>query len=110
MQNSVYTIDELIRRISPIAEKYALSAVYLFGSYARGEATPNSDIDLLVDTAGSTARGLGLGSLYHDLENALGVPIDLVTLSSLEAPTQRLGQLHFRESVRSERVKIYEAA
>ena len=34
----VYTIKELVSVISPIAEKHNVSRVYLFGSYARGEA------------------------------------------------------------------------
>ncbi len=46
----VYTIAELQRIITPIAQKYRLRAVYLFGSYARGTATENSDVDLLIDT------------------------------------------------------------
>ena len=34
----VYTIDQIKDKIYPVAEKYDLSKVYLFGSYARGEA------------------------------------------------------------------------
>ena len=46
----IYTIEEIRRRITPVAVRYRLKAVYLFGSYARGEATDESDIDLLIDT------------------------------------------------------------
>lgn len=46
----IYTAEEIRRRITPIAVRYRLKAVYLFGSYARGEATDESDIDLLIDT------------------------------------------------------------
>ena len=35
----IYTIEEIRRRIAPVAVRYHLKAVYLFGSYARGEAT-----------------------------------------------------------------------
>ncbi len=52
----IYTISELQRIITPIAQKYHLRAVYLFGSYARGTATENSDIDLLIDTEGASVR------------------------------------------------------
>ena len=45
-------------RIAPIAPKYGLKAVYLFGCYARGEATDSSDIDLIVDTAGTDLKSL----------------------------------------------------
>ena len=66
-----YTIDEIKRRITPVAQKYSLAAVYLFGSYARGDATAESDVDLLVDLSGSTAHGMLLGVLCADLEEAL---------------------------------------
>ena len=98
-----YTIEEITHRITPIAQKYKLTAVYLFGSYARGEATPDSDVDLLVDLDGSTAHGIMLGALYSDLADALQV-------SSLKTPTTKRGQIHFREAVNKERRMIYAAA
>ena len=49
----VYTLDEIRRRVQPVAEKYHLKAVYVFGSYARGDAREDSDVDLLVDLAGA---------------------------------------------------------
>ena len=49
----VYTIEQLRERITPVAEKYQLRAVYLFGSYAKGEATDDSDVDILVDRTDS---------------------------------------------------------
>jgi predicted nucleotidyltransferase len=105
-----YTIDEITRRITPVAQKYRLAAVYLFGSYARGEATAESDVDLLVDLSGSTAHGFILGGLYNDLEESLGTGIDLVTVASLSTPTTRRSQLRFRETVAKERMMIYAAA
>ena len=106
-----YTIEEIKRRVTPVAQKYRIAAVYLFGSYARGEATADSDVDLLVDLTGSDICSLfQLGGLYNDMEEALGVSIDLVTAASLETPTDRRSQLHFREAVKRERKMIYAAA
>ncbi len=105
-----YTIEEITRRVTPVAQKYGLAAVYLFGSYARGEATADSDVDLLVDLTGSSAHGMMLGGLYADLEEALEVSIDLVTIASLRTPTTRRSQIHFRETVAKERMMIYAAA
>jgi len=106
-----YTIDEIKSRILPVAQKYGLGAVYLFGSYARGEAESGSDIDLLVDTSESGIDTLfKLGGLYSDLEAALEAPIDLVTLDSMTGPTDRRSQLHFRETVERERMMIYASA
>lgn len=105
-----YTIDEITRRITPVAQKYRLAAVYLFGSYARGGATAESDVDLLVDLSGSVIRGLNFVNLYNDLESALGIRVDVVTADSIQVPTTRRGRLHFREAIQRERKMIYAAA
>ena len=106
-----YSIEEITRRVTPVAEKYKLAAVYLFGSYARGEATAESDVDLLVDTTGAGLDTLlKLGGLYSDLEDALEISIDLVTVDAMEQPTTRRSALHFREAVKQERKMIYAAA
>ena len=103
-----YTIDEISHRVMPVAKRYGLSAVYLFGSYTRGEATSKSDIDLLVDTSGSAIDTLfKLGGLYSDLETALEASIDVVTVDSLEESTDRRSQQHFRETVEKEKIMIY---
>ena len=99
------------RGLLRLRKKYGLAAVYLFGSYARGEANADSDVDLLVDVSGTGIDTLlKLGGLYNDLEEALGVSIDLVTLDSMETPTDRRSQLRFRETVKKERRMIYAAA
>ena len=107
----IHTQDQIRQIVAPVAEKYHLKAVFLFGSYARGDATENSDVDLLVDTAGTSLKSLlSLGALYCDLEAALGKPIDLVTVSTLEQKAQMPSEAQFRETVIQERVNIYDAA
>ena len=54
----IYTQDQIRQMIAPIAEKYHLKAVFLCGSYARGDATESSDVDLLVDTTGTSLKSL----------------------------------------------------
>lgn len=103
----VYTLEEIARRVRPVAEKYRLKAVYIFGSYARGDAREDSDVDLLVDATGSGLRGFAYGGLYHDLESALEKPIDMVTVSSLEQPARHDSDIHFRETLQRERREIY---
>ena len=105
-----YSIDEIKRRVAPVAEKYGLAAVYLFGSYARGEATTESDVDLLVDLKGSIIRGLNYVSLYNDLETALETSIDLVTVDSMDQPTDFRSDRYFRENINKERKIIYAVA
>ena len=107
----IYTIDEISSRIRPVAEKYHLKAVYLFGSYARGEARDDSDVDLLVDLSGADLSGFfAIGGLYNDLEAALQKEIDLITTVALEQPCRRMSNKLFREIVNKERRKIYAVA
>lgn len=106
----IYTLDEIAQRVRPVAEKYRLQAVYVFGSYARGKAGEDSDVDLLVDDTGSGLRGLAYGGLCYDLEEALGKTISFVTVDSLEGPYRMESDLYFRENVRRDRREIYAAA
>ena len=74
----IYTTEQIGRIVEPIAKRYGLPAVYLFGSYARGTATEDSDIDFLVDTTGTALKSLfALGGLYNDFEEAFDKQIDM---------------------------------
>ncbi len=107
----IYSVQEIADRIRPVAKRYNLKAVYLFGSYARGEADAKSDIDLLVDTQGTELNTLmKLGGLYVDLEDALEKTIDLITAASLEQPGKMPGDVSFRQNVWKEKVDLYVAA
>ena len=56
----------------------------MFGSYARNQATDDSDVDLLIDCDGSFIRGIfGMNALLSEFKEALGKDVDLVTLLSL---------------------------
>ena len=74
----ILSIDEIRDKIRPICEKYKIEKVWLFGSYARGEAREDSDVDLHVKAA-EEMKFLELGGFYADLEEALGKEIDLIT-------------------------------
>lgn len=74
----IYTIDEIRRKAVPIAKKYGVKRLSLFGSYARGEADDQSDVDFLMD--GGKIRGmLSYFSLVYALEDEFGCHVDLVT-------------------------------
>lgn len=74
----IYTIDQIRSIATPIARAYGVKSLSLFGSYARGEATESSDIDLLVD-CGAIRSAFQMGGLYADLSESLGKELDLVT-------------------------------
>ena len=105
----VYTLEEIKSRIAPVASKYQLRAVYLFGSYARGEATETSDVDVLIDRTGSKIKSLfDMGGLYNDLCDSIGKEVDLVTIQMLEQESTRRRIPWFVENVRREMTKLYE--
>ena len=75
-------IDELIHpqrdAIQRIAARHGAFNVRVFGSVARGEAGPHSDVDLLID-AGPITSAWFPGGLVADLEAVLGRRVDVVT-------------------------------
>jgi len=80
----IYTVEQIRRIAVPIATSYGVKSLSLFGSYARGEATEQSDIDLLIDRTGMK-RGWAIGGLYEDLSDALGKELDLVTTTGADS-------------------------
>lgn len=75
-------IKEIKNKILPILRKYDVNKASLFGSLARGEATEESDIDLLVEFKGEKSL-LDLAGLKIDLEELLGKRVDVLTYNSL---------------------------
>lgn len=107
----IYTIADIKTRIIPIIQKYNIPAMYLFGSYARGEANEDSDLDFLVDTTGTRLTSLlSLGELYCDLEDAFGKRIDLITVRAIMQNDKMESDLDFRESILRERVRLDDVA
>ena len=78
MSDKVYTIDEIRAIASPIAREHGVAAMYLFGSYARGEATPESDLDFRIDK-GQVCNLIKLGGLLNDLEDGFQKHLDVLT-------------------------------
>ncbi len=72
--------DEILR----IAARHGASNVQVFGSVARGDATPESDVDVLVDLEPGRSL-LDLGALLEDLKELLGRRVDVVTRKGLRA-------------------------
>ena len=72
---SIYEIAEIKRRLEPVFKENGVKSAVLFGSYAKGEATENSDIDILVD---SGLRGLDFVGLVDYIHDALQKNVDVI--------------------------------
>lgn len=98
---ALYSIEELRSIVSPIAQAHGVASVSLFGSYARGQANANSDVDLKIEKG-------ALRSLYQlcgfrlAVEDALHLPVDLVTSDSSD--------ISFLNMIDKEEVLLYRNA
>ena len=95
-----YTIDEIKKISIPIAEKYGVKKLALFGSYARGEQKSTSDIDFVIEK-GKLRDWASFCGFTEALEENLGIGIDVMTYDSLE-------DSFFMEDVIEDEVVLYE--
>ena len=81
LESNVLTIKQIKEHIKPVMQKFNIKEVYLFGSYSRGEANSNSDVDIYCESG-------DLKTLYDEvelkklLEKSLGKKVDIVTIGS----------------------------
>ncbi|MDE7288975.1 MAG: nucleotidyltransferase domain-containing protein, partial [Oscillospiraceae bacterium] len=101
----VYKQEELTEKIRPIAEKYKVDKVYLFGSYARGEAVEESDIDLVVST--ENLEGLKFFGFYEDLRETFEKDVDLVTEEQINKSRNDPLHQRFIEELETDKMVIY---
>ena len=110
MIDKIYTIDEIREKVQPIAEKYKLIRVSLFGSYARGEATAESDIDLYIQASKDSYKGIpwAIGAMYNDFEIAFCKPIDIVTIRSVRENWNMRSTRYLYRNIKNDEVLLYE--
>lgn len=99
MSGPSISLNDICHAVSDAAARHDVRRVYLFGSYARGEAHTESDLDLCLET-GPTFSLFSAGELSDALENSLGVCVDVVTERSLYP--------FVRESMLQDRMLVYE--
>ena len=97
------TLVDISSAVSRVLSRYDVRKAYLFGSFARGEQTPDSDIDLRL-VCGET---MTFGTLYElslELEDELGRDVEIVT-----NPPEHMRPA-FRKNIEQDEVCLYETA
>lgn len=97
------TLADISSAVSHVLPRYDVREAYLFGSFARGEQTSESDIDLRLVCGDSMTFGT-LYELSLELEEKIGRKIDIVT-----NPPEHMRPA-FRKSIEQDEVHIYEAS
>ncbi|MCL2171412.1 MAG: nucleotidyltransferase domain-containing protein [Defluviitaleaceae bacterium] len=95
------TIDDVVRIIAPIIDSSPVRRIILFGSYAKGTNTANSDIDLVIDSNGQL-RGIDFFALSSKMAQALPIEADIFEMREI-APNS---QMH--DTIAQEGVVIYD--
>ena len=97
-EHGVLTREDIEVACTKVFEKYDVKFAYLFGSYAKGKATPTSDVDLLVCTE---VLGLRFYGLVEELRNELHKKVDVLDMNQLN------GNIQLTEEILKDGVKIY---
>lgn len=82
MNDRIFTIQDIKALVSPIAQKYKVKEIYLFGSYARGDANEKSDLDFLV-LGGENFKLTMIFSLAEELREVLKKDVDVFEINEI---------------------------
>lgn len=95
------TLHDISETIYPIIDKYQIQKVTVFGSYARGDATPDSDIDMVIDSGG-LLHGFNFFIVWDEISKKLPVPVDVFEICEI-----RLGSALYK-AIQEEGLVLYE--
>ena len=95
-----YSLAELSEVVGQVARRHNITAVYLFGSRARGDNRKNSDYDMIVEV-GPGFRAFDIFSFEDELEAILKCDVGAMTASVLRDDTD------FTREILKERIRIY---
>ena len=83
----MYTLEKILHILrlhkAELQKRYPVGALGVFGSYARGEATENSDIDIAIEINGP--MGLSFVALATEIEELFGTKVDVVPKRSIKS-------------------------
>jgi hypothetical protein len=93
------SIEELKAIVAPIAERYGVDKVYLFGSVARGDHNENSDYDFYIESDKIKSIFV-LSEFFQDLRDAVGCEIDMISTKNIKP--------EFLNTIKKEGIIIFE--
>ena len=99
MSDSILTFNDIQKIVKPLAEKYHINEVYIFGSYARNEATSTSDIDFLV-FGGKDFKLTSIFAFAEELRMIINKKIDVFEINEVNTDSS------FYNTIMKESVKI----
>ena len=97
-ETGILELEDIVRKCSKVFERYKVNFCYLFGSYAKGKATPMSDVDLLIST---NVRGLQFYGLVEEIRTELHKKVDILDMNQLKE------NIELTEEIFKDGIKIY---
>lgn len=97
--NQTLSLEEIAAVIRPLAEKFHIQEVYLFGSYARGDADGDSDVDVLA-VGGEGFKLTNILAFGYELSEALRRDVDAFEIRELKSDSD------FYQNVMKERMRV----
>lgn len=101
----IYTIEEIKEKLYPILKTVSVYKAILFGSYAKGLATENSDIDIVIDTKGQLLN-IYFYELLEEIIEKLGKKVDLIEISEIQKNSSIYNNIEKEGIVLYEKQKI----
>ena len=97
----IYSINEIKETLYPIFAAYPVYSATLFGSYANGNATEQSDIDIVIDSRGQLLN-MDFYGVLDEITERLEKPVDLFELSEIRKPSP------INTNIQQEGVSLYD--
>ena len=97
-ETGMLELEDIVRKCSKVFDGYEVNFCYLFGSYAKGKATPASDVDLLIS---ANVKGLKFYGLVEEIRAALHKKVDVLDMNQLKS------NIELTEEILKDGIKIY---
>ena len=89
------TVEEIRSKLIPLFESEPIYKAILFGSYAAGNATEGSDVDIVIDSKGQLLN-MDFFGVLHDMTELLGKKVDLIEITEVRSDSPILSEIKER--------------